>query len=102
MKREYFCNTVDVGLLHLAAAIHPDVKEERVFAYGGRVSWDAILEILRKQNPHRKFIDNFSGGDDPNEIEPRVRAEQLLRDMGKSGWTSLEDTVRLNTEDLHD
>ncbi|CAM1510944.1 Fc.00g084570.m01.CDS01 [Cosmosporella sp. VM-42] len=91
--QEYFINTQDTGRLHVAAALFPNVKNERIFAFAGRFSFDTILEIMRKAEPERKFPDNFSGGDDPNEIKPQDRAEQLLRELGEPGWVSLEDTI---------
>ncbi|KAF7548842.1 hypothetical protein G7Z17_g6787 [Cylindrodendrum hubeiense] len=99
---QYYVNASDTGRLHVAAAIHPDVKDERIFAFAGRFSWDAILEILRKNFPNKEFIDNFSGGEDLNEILPRSRAEQLLRDLGRPGWVSLEETVLENVKDIVD
>ena len=37
--------------------------------------------------------ENFSSGEDPHETEPRDKAEQLLRDLGRPGWTNLKDSV---------
>ena len=59
-----------------------------------------VLGILRKQNPGVEFIDNFQPEQDLSEIKPKHRAEQLLRDLGRPGWTSLEDGILMNTEDL--
>lgn len=97
---EYFVDVQDDALLHVAAAIHPGVQSERVFAFAEPVNGDAILAILRKLYPGRTFPADFQAEKDLNEIVPRARAEQLLRDMGKDGWTSLEESIRRNTEDL--
>ncbi|KAM5387043.1 hypothetical protein ACJZ2D_000336 [Fusarium nematophilum] len=96
----HFVDVQDTGILHVAAAIHPDVKSERIFAFAEPFNWDKVLDILRKQNPGVKFIDNFQSDQDLSEIKPKARAEQLLRDLGRPGWTSLEDGILLNTEDL--
>lgn len=82
----------------MAAAIHPDVKTERIFGVAGPFSWDSVLEVLRKQNPERKFMDNFSGGDSGIVYKDRPRSEQLLRDLGVEGFISLEETVREASE----
>jgi hypothetical protein len=88
-------------LLHVAAAIHPDVESERVFAFAEPVNGDGILAILRKLYPSRSFPDNFQAAQDLSEIAPRQRALELLKDMGKTeGFTSLEESIRKNTEDL--
>ena len=63
-------------------------------------SWDSILEILRKIEPEKIFPENFSGGEDPNEIEPRDKAEQLLRELGRPGWTTLEESIQGTLEGL--
>lgn len=60
------------------------------------------MNILRKAAPDRKLPDNFSGGSDPNEIKPRDEAEQLLRDLGRAGWVSLEETILASILDLKD
>lgn len=98
---EYFVDVQDTALLHVAAAIHPDVNSERVFAFAETVNGDGLLAILRKLYPTRTFPVDFQAEKDLSTIVPRERAEELLRDMGKvGGWTSLEESVRRNTEDI--
>lgn len=97
---EYFIDVQDTGVLHVAAAVLPDVKSERIFGFAEPINWDKVLDILRKQNPEHKFTKNFAGATYPSEIKPRARAEQLLREMGRPGWTSLENSLLQNTEDL--
>ncbi|WQF84480.1 Putative NAD-dependent epimerase/dehydratase, NAD(P)-binding domain superfamily [Colletotrichum destructivum] len=98
---QYAVDVQDAGLLHVAAAILPDVKSERVFGFAEPFCWDDVLEILRKQHPNKKFHENFAGVPYPDiVIKPRDRAEELLKRLGKPGWTSLADSLRLNTEDL--
>lgn len=96
-------NCQDLGLLHVAAAIHPEVKSERVFGAAHPFSWDEILEIMRKQNPERKFMENFCPSTEVSiHFAGRDRAESLLRDLGSEGFTSLEDTVWANTQPFRD
>lgn len=100
-RSEYAIDVQDAGLLHVAAAILPDVKSERIFGFAEPFCWDDVLEILRKQCPNRTFQENFAGVPFPAiVIKPRDRAEELLKRLGKPGWTSLTDMVWLNTEDL--
>ncbi|MBE3048055.1 hypothetical protein IMZ48_37210 [Candidatus Bathyarchaeota archaeon] len=93
---EHYVNADDVGRLHVAAALLPHVQDQRIFAFAGRYSWDSILEIMRGLDPARDLPADFSGGEDPNEIEPRHKAEALLREMGRPGWTSLAESVADN------
>jgi hypothetical protein len=90
----------DTALLHVAAAIHPGVVSERVFAFAEPVNGDGMLAIMRKLYPGRSFPPDFQPEQDLSNIVPRKRAEELLRDMGKQRWTSLEESIKRNTEDL--
>ncbi|KAF9783591.1 hypothetical protein IL306_009114 [Fusarium sp. DS 682] len=100
--RQYYIDVDDTGRLHVAAAIFDHVKEQRIFGFAGKFSWDSMLDVLRKHFPNKTFPENFSGGEDPNEIEPRDKAEQLLKDLGRPGWTSLEDCILANLEGVAD
>lgn len=80
----------------MAAALLPHVQDRRIFAYAGHFNWDTILDIMRALDPKRKILDNFLDGDGPKEIEPRPKAEKLLQELGRSGWTSLVDSIAAN------
>lgn len=95
---EYYVDVEDTAVLHVAAALLTRVQDQRIFAFGGRFSWDAILDIMRTLDPKRDLPDNFSGGEDPNEIEPRPKAEKLLQELGRLGWTSLKDSIAANVK----
>ncbi|KAK1975559.1 hypothetical protein LZ30DRAFT_605345 [Colletotrichum cereale] len=97
---QYAIDVQDDALLHVAAATLPDVKSERIFAFAHPFCWDDILEIFRKQYPDKTFPDNFSSEPYPAIIKPRDRAEELLKRLGKPGWTPFEDTLRMNVDDL--
>jgi hypothetical protein len=97
---EYYIDVDDTGRLHVAAAIFDHVKDQRIFGFAGRFNWDQVLDILRKHYPEKTFPENFSGGEDATEIEPRDKAEQLLKDLGRPGWTSLEDSIIANVEEF--
>lgn len=99
---EYYVDVDDTGRLHVAAGILDHVKGRRIFAYAGRFNGDEILEILRKNEPGKTFPDNFSGGRDANEYEDRAMAEKLLRDLGRPGWTTLEETILATVEGLRE
>lgn len=100
MSIEYFIDVQDCARLHVAAVIHPEVIGERIFSWAEPYNYDIILDILRKQNAGKEFVRNVQSGVDLHIVEPRARAEQLLRDMGRAGFTSLEDSIWMNSEDL--
>ncbi|GIK00982.1 hypothetical protein Aspvir_005012 [Aspergillus viridinutans] len=97
---QYFVDVQDDALLHVAAVIHPGVQFERVFAFAEPVNGDSVLAILCKLYPSRSFPANFQAEEDLSEIVPWKRAQALLREMGRDGWTSLEQSIKRNTEDL--
>lgn len=97
---EYYVDVQDDALLHVAAAILPEVQSERIFAFAEPINGDRILDVFRRLYPTRSFASPFQAGEDLSEIVPRQRAEDLLRKMGKDGWTGLEQSIKWNTEDL--
>ncbi|CAG9974640.1 unnamed protein product [Clonostachys byssicola] len=102
IPRQYYVNVQDAARLHFIAATFPEVKQQRIFAFAGRYSFDKVIDILKEQNPGRTFPDHFSGGEDPNEIPPAKKAEKLLQELGRPGYVSLEDTVADNVAHLRD
>lgn len=90
----------DTALLHVAAVIHPGVQSERIFAFAEPVNANTVLAVLRKLYPARNFPEDYQSERDLSEIVPRQRAESLLQELGRNGWTSLEESVKKNTEDL--
>ncbi|CCC07169.1 hypothetical protein SMACR_01192 [Sordaria macrospora] len=97
---QYYVDVQDDALLHVAAAILPEVQSERIFAFAETINGDGILDVFRRLYPTRSFASPFQAGEDLSEIVPRQRAEDLLRKMGKDGWTGLEQSIKWNTEDL--
>ncbi|OLN96042.1 Aldehyde reductase 2-like protein 1 [Colletotrichum chlorophyti] len=95
-----FVDVEDSAALHIAATLLPDVQDERIFAFAEPFNWDRVLAILRQQNPGHKFSDDFAGIEYPHDIKPRGRAEELLKRVGRPGWTPLEESLLRNTEQL--
>ncbi|KAF5573254.1 aldehyde reductase [Fusarium pseudocircinatum] len=96
----FYVDVRDTAALHLAAAVFPHIKDRRIFGFAGHFNWDLILEILRKNQPDKTFPSNFSDGIDPNEIQPCTKPEQLLHDLGRPGWISLEESILDNVQTL--
>ncbi|TEA10824.1 Aldehyde reductase 2 [Colletotrichum sidae] len=97
---QYFIDVEDTALLHVAGAVLPDVEGERIFGFGEAFNYDKVLDILRRQNPGRTFHDNYEGSEYLFDVEPRGRAEELLKRVGGHGWTSLEESLLRNTEEV--
>ncbi|KAF5604327.1 aldehyde reductase II [Fusarium pseudocircinatum] len=98
---QYFIDVQDDAKLHVAATLLPDVQGERIFPWAETWNLDQILAILRAQNPDRTFVKDFQAMRYLADIEePRSRCIQLLQALGEPGFTSLEESIRLNSEDL--
>jgi hypothetical protein len=80
----------------VAAATFPDVKNERIFGFSEKLSFNNVLDILRKEYPNRTFPENFDKSVKWHTIPQRERAEELLKRLGRPGWTSLEESVKMN------
>ncbi|KAJ4256247.1 hypothetical protein NW762_009327 [Fusarium torreyae] len=101
VNTEYFVDVQDTARLHVAGAILSDVQGERIFAWAEPFNFDSILAVLHRQNPKKSFVENFHSSQDLADVgKPRSRAIELLQALGKSTFTSLEDSIRLNTQDL--
>ncbi|OLN95257.1 Aldehyde reductase 2-like protein 6 [Colletotrichum chlorophyti] len=96
----YFVDVEDTAILHAAAALLPDVQDERIFGMAEPYNWDKVLAILRQQNPDHRFPDDFEASGYPHDIQTRDRSEKLLKAMGRPGWTSLEDSLLKSAEHL--
>jgi hypothetical protein len=52
------------------------------------------MRILRKLRPDHQFIEDFTDEKDRDlSTVPNQRGEELLKRMGKSEYTSLEETI---------
>lgn len=90
---QYHIDVRDCGLLHVAAAILPDVQSERIFGFGEYYTWNKILAIMRKAQPTKTFPDDVQTFGPEYTIEPRARAEELLQKLGRPGFRSLEESI---------
>ncbi|KAH6844743.1 hypothetical protein B0I37DRAFT_312183 [Chaetomium sp. MPI-CAGE-AT-0009] len=98
---DFFVDVQDNARLHVAALIHPGVQGERIFAYAHPYTWRGVQQTIQKLYPGKSFAGDIEHAElDASQIVAAPRAESLLKEMGRSGWTSLEETVRMNVEDL--
>ncbi|PWY94346.1 NAD(P)-binding protein [Aspergillus sclerotioniger CBS 115572] len=99
----YCVGLEDVGLLHVASLSNPTVHNERLFVFGIPFLWPDFMAALRKLFPGRDFPDGFYGESKEVtllDVESNRRCEELLKEMGKSGWSSLEEMLMANVSGL--
>ncbi|OCL12913.1 flavonol reductase [Glonium stellatum] len=98
---QHHCDVRDAARLHVAALIDPDVKNERIFAYGYPYNWNLVLSILRKLSPNHQFPEDMKDDSkDVSRILRRGRAEEILRKNFGCGFTTVEETVKANVAHL--
>ncbi|KAJ0322266.1 hypothetical protein COL5a_008875 [Colletotrichum fioriniae] len=98
---QYFVDVEDNARLHVAAAVLPNVRSERIFAWAEPFNFDTVLDILRTHFPEKNFVDNFHHYRELSVVsQPQSRAVELLRQLGRDGFVPLKQSVLLNVEDL--
>ncbi|KAM7196910.1 NAD(P)-binding protein [Naviculisporaceae sp. PSN 640] len=95
----YSVDVKDVALLHLAAALDPEVKGARLQAWADNTNWNKILAILRRLYPDKTFPQDISDLPD-TKLTLTTDLSQSLALLekwgGKEGWTPLEKTLADN------
>lgn len=99
MPPQWHVDTHDTGKLFVAALTTPGVDRERIFGFGDRYSWYQVREIQAQLYPNKEIAPIDDLGTDLTEV-PNQRGEELLRGLGQKGWTSLEESVKANTESI--
>ncbi|KAM3077216.1 hypothetical protein ACMFMG_003319 [Clarireedia jacksonii] len=99
---QYFVDVQDNARLHVSALTNPDVKNERLFAFAEPFNSNDVLRVFRKLRPEAKIMDDFHDDNirDLSKVANTRALELLKSDFGQSGWTSLEESLRMNIEDL--
>lgn len=93
----YSVDVKDVGLLHVAAVLDPEVKNTRLQAWAHKCNWNDILAIARRQCPERNLIDDLPGLSQLSVGADFSQPLALLKKWaGQDGWRALEQTVAEN------
>ncbi len=88
-------------MLHVAAAVDPEVKGARIQAWGHYCNWDDVLAIMRRRYPREKFVDDFANGAKFACTTDSSEAIALMKKWGpQNGWRPLEQTVAENIDVL--
>jgi nucleoside-diphosphate-sugar epimerase len=95
IQPQWHIDTHDTGLLYVAALTTPGVDGERLYGCGDRFSWHQVREILKRLYPNKNIPPVKDLGSDQNEV-PNQRGAELLRGLGREGWTSVEESVKAN------
>lgn len=90
----HYINVRDSALIHLAALIYDDIRDERVLACAAPFSYDDVVLELEKQDSVPRHLERWQ--DCPLDLNTfdSARGLELLKRMGVDGWTSWEQTIR--------
>lgn len=92
---QYEINVADTAMLHMAGLLHPDAKGERIFGFASPRNLTETIRLWKELYPQRKFMDPPANeGVFEANIVGRPRAEELLRWVKGSGWTSYKDSLK--------
>ena len=80
--------------------IDPACNGERLFAFAEPFNANRLLSILRKLYPDKSFVDDRDDSRQDLSKVANEKAEALLKKHYGHGFTSLEDSIRANTEGL--
>ncbi|SPO07105.1 related to aldehyde reductase II [Cephalotrichum gorgonifer] len=99
MNLAYFIDVQDAANLLVAAVALPSLTSERIFAYRYNAPWNDLRHRIRELYPDRPDLvtgeDIDVAGRDLSTAEgPIRRAEEILKEVGLPGYTSLDDMLR--------
>ncbi|GES60047.1 NAD(P)-binding protein [Aspergillus terreus] len=79
--------------------LDPAVKSERLFAMAETLDPEGMALILRDIQPNNKFIPDAPKTQLPRvDILPRERANDLLREFGRKGFSTIKEALVLGVE----
>lgn len=96
LPSQYMVDVKDVGRLHVAALVEPDVHNERLFAFSQPYSYNEVMSVLRKLGPGRNIPKNIDDESRDLSIIDTKRSIELLQRMGRPGFTSMEESIKEN------
>jgi hypothetical protein len=96
-------NVSDVGKIHVAATLDPEVKSQRIYAIAQHVTWNDHLAVMREMFPERKFMDDLKGlGIFSGKVEDDGLGPKLLKKWGpQEDWTPLEVGIRETLDSVY-
>ncbi|KAF7594608.1 hypothetical protein BBP40_008875 [Aspergillus hancockii] len=100
---QWFVDVEDTARVHVAALLSGAVTSERIFAFAAPFNWTDILQVLRRTFPENTHLPDNPENEarDLSEVPPSRRAKQLLKEFwGRSGWTTLEDSIVAGMRDV--
>jgi nucleoside-diphosphate-sugar epimerase len=96
LPSQYMVDVKDVGRLHVAALVEPDVQNERLLGFSQPYNYNEVMSVLRKLGPGRNIPKNIDDESRDLSIIDTKRSIELLQRMGRPGFTSMEESIKEN------
>ena len=93
-----FVNLQDCALLHLAALVNEDLQGQRILALGEAFDFNKIVDILNELSPENNLPEKLGDSTKPQATIDTTRETELLKAIGKDGFTGLKESIRLCIE----
>ncbi|KAJ5580526.1 hypothetical protein VI817_009794 [Penicillium citrinum] len=103
LPEQWYVDVEDVARLFVVGLLDPNVKSERIFAFGEQTHWQDVVSILRKLRPDNKDIPDVPADipRDRTTVVPRERAVSLLKGFyDQAGFTPIKKSLAEGIEDL--
>ncbi|KAL3469189.1 NAD(P)-binding protein [Aspergillus californicus] len=95
----YYIDTQDTARLLVAALVLPSIASERIFAYYQHYTWNDLRSKVRELYPGREDLvrgeDYKNLGRDLGDADALIaRSEEILREVGRPGFASLDSLLQ--------
>lgn len=91
----------DVALIHVAAVLDPEISHGRIYAWAQPFNWSDILAIMWRLYPEKKIVDALPNmGQMIGTVDDSLGLKFMKRWGCQEVWTSLDDCVKENLEDV--
>ncbi|KAH8804381.1 hypothetical protein F5884DRAFT_406298 [Xylogone sp. PMI_703] len=90
----YYTHVRDLAVLHVAAALDPEIKNRRIHAWAMSMNWNDALNSMRLLQPSRQIPGKIPGmGEMEYTVDDGI-APSLMKKWSGQSWTSLDEGIR--------
>lgn len=91
----HYVNVEDIARLHVAGLGLADVQNERLFGFAEPYTWNKLVQKAKELFPKIETHGELQIlGEDRSVVEPKGRAEEILKKLGQPGWVGWDETLR--------
>ena len=91
---QYYVDVEDCALIHVAALLEPDVRNERLFAFAQPFNYSELVEALKEIDPSKSEYPPASNEDRDLSEVANGRALELLKRYGRADFKDLRTSLK--------